>query len=51
MQIGCPAAAVDTALSIIRGRLEQTFKIISKADRNQGVYSGVIRSERMQNGK
>jgi hypothetical protein len=34
----------------IRGCLEQTFKIISKADRNPDVYSGVIRSEWIQMG-
>jgi hypothetical protein len=34
----------------IRGCLEKTFKIISKAERNQNVYCGVIRSEWMQMG-
>jgi hypothetical protein len=29
----------------IRGCLEETFKIISKGERNQNVYCGVIRSE------
>lgn len=34
----------------IRACLQATFKIISKSDRNQFVYSGVVRSEWMQSG-